>query len=102
MRDHKEQVLGALALHNLHSDAPVRARIGVLVGDLIARDRALAAPVARQFRFHGDWSQADALGALLREGRLPSLTDQMTVVHYIGLAGDFGTADRARAAGESE
>jgi len=82
----KEQALEAMALHSRHGDPALAPAIRALVARALARDPALAGPVARQFGGQSDWAQADAMLTVLRSAAPLPLADRLAVARYVALA----------------
>ncbi|MEM7236758.1 MAG: hypothetical protein AAF501_02885 [Pseudomonadota bacterium] len=85
----RERVLEAMAIHHSWGEEPTRAAIDRALGHRLWTDRDLAAPVARQFGGYGNFTQAERLIGLLRDERLGTIADQLTVTHYLFMASRF-------------
>jgi hypothetical protein len=84
--DKLDQAITALSVQNTVAPPEVRRAIAEAIADLV-RARPAAGPlVARQFANRSDWSQADALLPLLREGHLTERAEVLTVFSYIAQA----------------
>lgn len=83
----QELIVEAMAIHSQSGDAATQQAIADLLPAALDRAPHLAPAIARQFGARADWSQGDALAAILQQGRLSGPTDFIAVSQYVALAG---------------
>ena len=85
-RRRDEQVLEALAIQAQAAEPEVRHRIFGTLGETLATRPDLAAPAARHFGARELWDLRPAIGRLVRERRIASVSDMFVAANYLALA----------------
>ena len=86
--DQVELVVEALAIQRSEGDPVVRPAIDTVLAAMITARPDTAGGVARQLGTRADWSQLDALRAVLAARKVPVAADMIAVSTYVGVALD--------------
>ena len=92
----QEMIVEAMAIHSQSGDPATQQAIADLLPTALDHVPDLAPVIARQFGARADWSQRDALAAILEQGWLSAPTDVITVSHYVALAAASADATQLR------
>lgn len=95
--DIREALIESFAIHAVSGDGSVKQRIETALSNLLRQDPSLAGIVARQLGTRADWSQADTLHELMKNGLLHSATAVISVSRYVSFAEE--AAELANTAG---
>lgn len=87
--DKLQGVIQALAVHRAIADAEVGREIDNVLAAMLEERPEMASLVAQQFAAVSDWSQVKPLAKLMKEKRLMTTADLLTVSVYVAQARGF-------------